>query len=1182
MSMKDIRSFFKPVSSSSSSSKDKTTGSVKSNVPDCKEHSKSISSTESKVTKTKKARTKNVASSPKKTVKNKNEKLQPRKKLVIVSSDSDSCDADMKNKNDKLELIKKLEIVSSDSDSCDALEKPRISKKIKHQVNSQDSPAEEQVKKNSAASPDNKLGGQLKKSSKEQEHSTINLKKLHNIDKITKDDKFKSSDSDDSNVVCATPDTHVKAKKRKLQILSSDSEDDVSSAKCKIVQKDLKKKDVAHEKLKPVSIADIFGKEVKQSKISTKNISQNLKVSEKVISTKKNRGIKKKTTELNVHEDKDFEQTLIDLDDDDDEIFLQNEEILDKTIENATQKNLTDNTINNIENVPQNVNELDDDQTEFIENIDSNHEPNEISNKRKLNSEKNEKGDDDILNKSKKAKFEHMDSGIDDQERYEKKRYCALQYQQYLNRSGPKNYGGKEYPKGKPDCLSGLCFLRTGVLDSLETEEFEDMVKKHGGRTVNAVSKKVNYIVVGEDPGPAKLQKAKNYGIPTISEDELLDMILQKSGLDKKYTVPKVSSFEDGGINDSFSSNLSEEISQMKAEEPNLSMNNDKEQSLKLSNKEETLIKDSKEACIKKQCLDTEEKQFESAPKKPLQYEANSICLSEKYRPKELKQVVGQQLDNSNMNKLRKWLSLWHASEKLRKQNKIPRPSPWDKNSDGSYFKCALLSGPPGVGKTTTATLVAESLGFNIVEFNASDTRSKKLLQVEVAAALSTRNISSFHINSQGLDNKRVILMDEVDGMAGNEDRGGMQELILLIKNSKIPIICMCNDRNHQKIRTLANYCFDLRFDKPKPQQILGFVMSICCKEGIKVTPRVVTEIINGTTCDIRQTLNQISMMANVGTEISVDEAKTISHASKKDTILGPWQVCKMVFNENDQKEMTLIDKSRLFFYDYSLGPLFVQENYLKVQPKVERKMTMRHVAAAAEAISMGATIDKKIRESNNWSLLDMQAIYSSVLPGYYMSGNFTGPIDFPGWLGKNSKKNKLKRLNNELALHTKIHTSGGALAMNLDYTRALLTAIVTPLKKKGLNGVTDAVEIMKSYQLLREDLDSLIELCNWPKQKNIMDGIASTVKSAFTRLYKKEVPLFSYSANSGISKAKHASYDDDLNEDENEEGSEQEEAIENDNLIKQIAKPKAQKKDSAKPSTSKKVSSKSKDKRKK
>ena len=62
--------------------------------------------------------------------------------------------------------------------------------------------------------------------------------------------------------------------------------------------------------------------------------------------------------------------------------------------------------------------------------------------------------------------------------------------------------------------------------------------------------------------------------------------------------------------------------------------------------------------------------------------------------------------------------------------------------------------------------------------------------------------------------------MDEVDGMAGNEDRGGVPELILLIKGSKIPIICMCNDRNHTKIRSLANHCFDLRFYKPKIEQI--------------------------------------------------------------------------------------------------------------------------------------------------------------------------------------------------------------------------------------------------------------------------------------------------------------------------------------------------------------------------
>lgn len=44
--------------------------------------------------------------------------------------------------------------------------------------------------------------------------------------------------------------------------------------------------------------------------------------------------------------------------------------------------------------------------------------------------------------------------------------------------------------------------------------------------------------------------------------------------------------------------------------------------------------------------------------------------------------------------------------------------------------------------------------------------------------------------------------------------------MIGLIKNSKIPIICMCNDRNHMKIRSLSNYCFDLRFQRPRLEQI--------------------------------------------------------------------------------------------------------------------------------------------------------------------------------------------------------------------------------------------------------------------------------------------------------------------------------------------------------------------------
>ena len=46
------------------------------------------------------------------------------------------------------------------------------------------------------------------------------------------------------------------------------------------------------------------------------------------------------------------------------------------------------------------------------------------------------------------------------------------------------------------------------------------------------------------------------------------------------------------------------------------------------------------------------------------------------------------------------------------------------------------------------------------------------------------------------------------------------QELIQLIKRTQIPIVCICNDRGHTKIRSLSNYCFDLRFQRPRVEQI--------------------------------------------------------------------------------------------------------------------------------------------------------------------------------------------------------------------------------------------------------------------------------------------------------------------------------------------------------------------------
>lgn len=72
--------------------------------------------------------------------------------------------------------------------------------------------------------------------------------------------------------------------------------------------------------------------------------------------------------------------------------------------------------------------------------------------------------------------------------------------------------------------------------------------------------------------------------------------------------------------------------------------------------------------------------------------------------------------------------------------------------------------------------------------------------------------------------------MDEVDGMGGS-DRGGIQALIQIIKETKTPIICICNDRQHQKIRSLANYCYDLPFARPTKGHIIKRMVEIVKKE---------------------------------------------------------------------------------------------------------------------------------------------------------------------------------------------------------------------------------------------------------------------------------------------------------------------------------------------------------------
>lgn len=119
----------------------------------------------------------------------------------------------------------------------------------------------------------------------------------------------------------------------------------------------------------------------------------------------------------------------------------------------------------------------------------------------------------------------------------------------------------------------------------------------------------------------------------------------------------------------------------------------------------------------------------------------------------------------------------------------------------------ALLSGDAGLGKTTTARLIAAEYGYSIVQYNASDARNKKSVEL---ISVGKNNMSLMGNRTE----KTLIIMDEVDGMSSG-DRGGITAIIDMIKKTKVPIICICNDRQAQKIKSLAGHCHDIKFHKP-------------------------------------------------------------------------------------------------------------------------------------------------------------------------------------------------------------------------------------------------------------------------------------------------------------------------------------------------------------------------------
>ncbi|XP_065593183.1 replication factor C subunit 1 isoform X1 [Cyrtonyx montezumae] len=702
----------------------------------------------------------------------------------------------------------------------------------------------------------------------------------------------------------------------------------------------------------------------------------------------------------------------------------------------------------------------------------------------------------------------------------EKRRNNYQAYRSFLNREGPKALGSKEIPQGAENCLEGLTFVITGVLESIERDEAKSLIERYGGKVTGSVSKKTNYLVMGRDCGQSKCEKASTLGTKIIDEDGLFDLVRTMPGKKSKYELAAETEAKKA---ESSHKKTPQKTESGKRNCSPLKREADRKKGNFTPEKGGTFKSVKKEATAVRKLTDFErqavQKKEAPRPKGDVVSEGSenrteTLLWVDKYKPASLKSIIGQQGEQSCANKLLRWLRSWHKNTSEEGQAK---PNKSGGKDDGTSFKAALLSGPPGVGKTTTASLVCKELGYSYVELNASDTRSKSSLKEVVAESLNNTSIKDFCSGtSSSVSEKHVLIMDEVDGMAGNEDRGGIQELIGLIRHTKIPIICMCNDRNHPKIRSLVHYCFDLRFQRPRLEQIKGAMMSIAFKEGLKIPPPAMNEIILAANQDIRQVLHNLNMWCAKDKSLTYDEAKADASRAKKDIKLGPFDVVRKVFAAGEEaSRMSLIDKSDLFFHDYSLAPLFVQENYVHVKPAAAGGDLKKHLmllSRAADSICDGDLVDKQIRSKQNWNLLPTQAIYSSVLPGELMRGYMSQFPVFPSWLGKFSSTGKHERTIQELAMHMSLRTQACKRTVNMEYLSHLRDALVQPLRDMGADGVRDAIAFMDSYCLMKEDIENIMEISMWGGKPSPFSKLDPKVKAAFTRAYNREVHLTPYS----------------------------------------------------------------------
>ncbi len=277
----------------------------------------------------------------------------------------------------------------------------------------------------------------------------------------------------------------------------------------------------------------------------------------------------------------------------------------------------------------------------------------------------------------------------------------------------------------------------------------------------------------------------------------------------------------------------------------------------------------------------------------------------------------------------------------------------WLKNTRRTK-KAVLLYGPPGVGKTTLVNALAHEFGFRVVEMNASDTRNEKAITKVAGPATAFAALDTFTTESKG----NVLFMDEVDGIAGNEDRGGVSTILRIIENSQIPVIMAANDPDLEKLRPLKKVSALIRFHQVRIPLIIALLQKVCQRERVKAEFEALERIAENSRGDVRSALNDLQSLAETTKTLTLQDTLVLS-ARNRDVSLD--ETLREYFSAK-----SLLDASTLLSYssvDYDDLLMSVGDNLPK------RYLNPDDLAAAYDFVSKADMYRGRIGV-DNWHLL--------------------------------------------------------------------------------------------------------------------------------------------------------------------------------------------------------------------